>query len=378
MLPDIATLRFYGSNYAVKGFYQKRGWWYYQAPTEENGKRAKPMALKTQDEITAINAVTDMQWSGMALATETKDTLAQILPLYYEAKADDRKKTRHGREQILNAFKDRIGNPRVKDITKQTIVNWRTLLATTGGTAKSTRPVSQTSMTSYLIVVKAFFNWCVKEHLLRINPAVDMGKQSTVRRTRRQEFHTLEEREKILARPGKDYVALINHLGFFAGLRDGEMLVINPDWIYISPDRSHGSIKVQPTMIELTDGTKVLWEPKTARGVRTIPMHHRLIAFLDDYGMRKPYLLKPDGPLFPTDDKKSLRFDPKASLKNHAKLCGVKHTGYHMLRHSFGTHLAMGGAAIAEIAGLLGITMKVAEESYAGYSPRTMNCLPGI
>lgn len=362
----------------MKGLYEKRGWWYYQAPTPKDAPRPKPVALKTRDEITAINAVTDMQWNGIILAAETKDTLAEILPRYYQAKADDKKKTRQGREQILDAFMNRMGNPRVTDITKKTIVEWRMLLATTGGTAKSTKKVSQTTMTSYLIVLKAFFNWCVKERILRVNPALDMGKQSTVRRTRRQEFHSLEEREMILAKPSKDYVELINYLGFFAGLRDGEMLVINPNWIYIAPDRSHGSIRVQPTMIELKDGTQILWEPKTERGVRTIPMHKRLIDFLENYGMRRPYLLKPDQPLFPGDKMKSIRFDPKSSLKSHAKLCGVSHTSYHKLRHSFGTHLAMGGETMARIAGLLGITVKVAEESYAGYSPRTKDQLPGV
>lgn len=378
LLPGIATRHFSGSKEGMKGLYAKRGWWYYQAPTPKDAPRPKPVALKTQDEITAINAVTNMQWNGMILAAETKDILAKVLPRYYAAKASHTKKTRHGREQILDAFMNRIGNPRVTDITKKTIIEWREKLATTGGTAKSTRPVSTTTMTSYLIVVRAFFTWCVEERIIRLNPTLKMGKESTVRETRRQEFHTIEERDKILARPAKDYVGLINHLGFFAGLRDGEMLVINPDWIYIAPDKTHGSIKVQPTMIELTDGSKILWEPKTKRGTRTIPMHERLIKFLDNYGMRKPYLLKPDQPLFPPDNKKSLRFDPKNSLKNHAKLCDVPKTGYHKLRHSFGTHLAMGGKTMAGIAGLLGITVKVAEDSYAGYSPGIKDQLPGV
>lgn len=362
----------------MKGLYAKRGWWYYQAPTPKDAPRPKPVALKTQDEITAINTVTEIQWTGKILEAESKDTLGQILPRYYAAKAGPKNKTNQDREQKLDAFMNLMGNPRVTDITKKTIVEWREILAKTGGTPKSNRAVSTTTMTSYLIVVRAFFAWCVEERIIRINPTSNMGRESRVRETRRQEFHTLEEREKIIALPAKDYIGLINHLGFFAGLRYGEMLVLNPNWIYISPDKRHGSIRVQPTMIELSNGQKVLWEPKTKRGNRTIPMHERLITFLDSYGMRKPYLLKPDQPFFPTKEMKSIRFDPKNSFKKHAKLSGVTKTGYHKLRHSFGTHLAMGGATIAEIAGLLGITVKVAEESYAGYSPRTTNQLPGV
>lgn len=378
LLPVLATLCFSGSREHVKGLYQKRGWWYYQAPKPKDAERPKAVALQTQDEVTAINSVTDMQWNGMILEAELKDTLEVVLPRYYAAKAEDRKSSRRGRKVILDGFMNRMGNPRVTDISREMILEWRVLLATSGGTATSVKRCSQTSMTSYLIVLKAFLNWCVRERILRKSPAVDLGKQATVRKTRRQEFHTLEERERLLVKSGKDYVDLIVRLGFFAGLRIGEMLVINPDWIYISADGLHGSLRVQATPIELTDGSKVLWEPKTARGVRTIPIHPRLLEFLKDYGMRRPYLLAPDKTLFPPDEKQSLRFDAKKALANHAKAQGVKKTGYHMLRHSFGTHLAMGGAPMAEIAGLLGNTVKVCEDAYAGYSPRTKNLLPGI
>ncbi len=364
----------------MKGLYQKGagGYWYYQPAKPQGLPRPKAIALGTADEITAINAVTDMQWSGELLAAETKGTLAEVLPVYYAAKAEDRKKSRLGREQILDAFKDLMGNPRLTDITRQTILDWRQKLKVTGGSLKSSKPVSKTTMTSYLITLRAFLNWCVKEKLLRKNPAGDLGKQSTVRKTRRQEFHPLAERELMLKEPCRDYIGLIEHLGFLAGLRIGEMLVINPDWIHIAPDRKSGSISVQPTMIQLKDGTTMEWRPKTERGIRIVPMHERLIEFLDGYGMRKPYLLAPDHPLFPADDMTSLRFDPKRSLAEHAKKAGAGKSNYHKLRHSFGTHLAMGGATIAEIAGLLGITLKVAEETYAGYSPSTTNRLPGI
>jgi site-specific recombinase XerD len=97
---------------------------------------------------------------------------------------------------------------------KNTIVEWWAILAKTGGTPKSNRPVSTTTMTSYLIVVRAFFAWCVKERIIRMNPTSNMGRESRVRETRRQEFHNLEEREKIIALPAQGYIGLINHLGF--------------------------------------------------------------------------------------------------------------------------------------------------------------------
>ncbi len=375
----------------MKGLYQKKGsaYWYYQAPTPKGGVRPKAMALGTTCEATAINSVTDMQWQGMILAAESKDTLAEVLPRYYRAKAEDRKKTRQGREQILDAFKDLMGNPRVSDISKQMILDWRKKLAKTGGSVTSTEGVSQTTMTSYLIAVRAFLNWCVEEKILRTNPTKDLGKQSAVRVTRRQKFFTVEERELLLARPrvnsaGKpvkpdeDYIGLILHLGFFAGLRIGEMLAFQKEWLYLAPDGKHGSLHVQVTPIEFEDGTKGEWRPKTERGIRSIPLHPRLIKFLKTYGMKEPFMLAPWKPLFPEDEKTSLRFDPKRTLHTHGEACGLEGTAYHKLRHSFGTHLAMGGETMVGIAALLGNTVKVASDSYAGYSPRTKNALPGV
>lgn len=81
----------------MKGLYRKAGsdWWYYhQAPKPAGGVRPKAVALRTTDEVEALNAATEMQLSGMALAAETKDTLAQVLPRYYAAKGEDRKSTR--------------------------------------------------------------------------------------------------------------------------------------------------------------------------------------------------------------------------------------------------------------------------------------------
>jgi hypothetical protein len=52
-------------------------------------------------------------------------------------------------------------------------------------------------------------------------------------------------------------------LGFFAGLRDGEMLATTLDWLWISPDQNRGSITVQETPVQFTNGKRGVWKPKT-------------------------------------------------------------------------------------------------------------------
>jgi len=89
-------------------------------------------------------------------------------------------------------------------------------------------------------------------------------------------------------------------------------------------------------------------------------------------------VIAPEKPRWPDDSKKSKRYDPKKSLHSIGVKAGVKVLNFHILRHSFATHLAMRGVALAQIAGLLGDGIKVTEDHYAGFSPGSGNPLAGI
>ena len=91
--------------------------------------------------------------------------------------------------------------------------------------------------------------------------------------------------------------------------------------------------------------------------------------------MRWPWLLAPENEKWPGELVNSKRYDASKVMRKLAKKVGVRKLTPHMLRHSFATHLAMKGVALAEIAGLLGDTLRVTEEHYAGYQPGKGNPL---
>lgn len=362
----------------MKGLYEKRGWWYWQAPKpKDGGERPKAVALRTQDEMEAIGLALRHAEGADLIAAETRGTMREILPQYYEEKAEDAKKTRQGRKQILDAFTELMGNPLVREIDANMIRRWRVMLSTTGGSLKSCKPVSPASMTSYLITLKAFLSWAVEKRMIRTNPVKEFRRQTTVRVSRRGDFHTREKREKILATPCRDYIGLMLHLGYFAGLREGEMLAFQPGWLWFSEDGTQGTITVKETPITFTDGTQGWWRPKV-KELRTIPLHPRLIAFLKNYGIRHPFMIAPDKPLWPTDEKKSKRFDTKRAMATHGRLCGEPKLGYHVLRRSFATLLSIDGKSVNVIAALLGDTVKVTQDHYIGFSPSTSCSLDGL
>ncbi|RYD35760.1 MAG: site-specific integrase, partial [Verrucomicrobiaceae bacterium] len=215
-------------------------------------------------------------------------------------------------------------------------------------------------------------DWAVEDKYISANPMKKMKRQVKVVRSKVQEFLTEDERERVLAAEAPLYVKLILFLGFFAGLRDGEMLACAPHWIWISDDGCRGTLSVQDQVITYQNGKKGLWKPKV-RHVRTIPLHPRLLAFLKENGIQKPWLLRPDKELWPDPGMNSKRFDAHKALNSLAKKAGVKKLNYHILRHTFATLLVMKGVSLADVAGLLGDTLKVTEDHYAGYSPNKVS-----
>ncbi|MDE0835667.1 MAG: site-specific integrase [Akkermansiaceae bacterium] len=255
----------------MKGLYAKQnGYWYFQPPKQRGELRPKAIALGTRDELDAITLARREGDRHAIVVAETTGTLREILPRYLEAKDEDAKKTKQVRKQVLAAFAEVMGNPRLGDIDVKMLKEWRRKLGKTGGSAATDKPVSPATLTSYLIVLKAFLNWAVERGLIRTNPVRELGKgHTTVRVTKSHRFIERDKRDELLAEPCRDYVGLILHLGFFAGLRDGEMLACNPDWIWIADDGESGSLTVQDTKIKLSDGSLAWWRtPRPPRPFR--------------------------------------------------------------------------------------------------------------
>lgn len=382
----------------MKGIYEKKGWFYFQPPTpKDHSARPKPVNLKTKALEEAIVRAKDWRTGAEVEHSLRAGTLAEVLPKYYSDRRGDSVLTRRSRKTILDAFMRDTGNPRVKDISEGMIERWRDGLATRrarrggsgtvdgrngkdgkdgshqedGGAGKC---LSGTTIRTYTITVKAFCQWAVEEGLMRRNPAARLKKATRVAVTRRHEFLTEEERERLLACEMPDHARLVLMLGFFAGLRDGEMLAMTPAWLWLAPDGSRGTITVQETPCTLTNGRDWVWRPKT-REMRTIPMHPRLLAYVREYGLREPWMIAPEKVRWPDETRNSKRFDSKKALHAVAAKAGVPRLNFHMLRHSFATHLAMKGVPLAEIAGLLGDSLAVTEAHYAGFCPNRVNPL---
>jgi integrase len=337
----------------IKGLYEKRGWWYYQPPTVD-GVRPAAIALKTKDQGEAVDKAYTLH-SKKALHAQSSDCMEELLAVYLKAQtaaAIHTARTTSIAEITLGKLAKDWGNPKVSTITRKKIEEWRAELQ--GRDGYGGEKMSEASIGSYLRRLSGFLSWLVKEKHLREHPMAEI-RLGRVKKTRREKFCTFEQRELLLKDPPTLEIEQILYMGFFAGLRFGEMLAMPPGWL--TPKAKGLILTVQETSY---------WKPKD-KECRSIEVHPRLAACFARHDLTGPFVLAPKKKIW--RDAPKYRYNPKKAFKAYVASLGMPWVTYHTLRHSFATHLAMKGAEMIEIAHALGDSLRVVEETYIGLSP---------
>ncbi|MES2995865.1 MAG: tyrosine-type recombinase/integrase [Verrucomicrobiota bacterium] len=344
----------------VEGLTVRGGWFYYRG-AQVGGVRPTRVALKTRDEEEAIRKIWVIRKNPVSAAAAVTGFAAAATRYLDHQKGLRRHtpKTTHVTAAVLKQFGDWAGNRRVGEITAEQVAEWQAYLGNQPGVRKGSKMASS-SITSHLMRLKGFFRWAVEARMISQSP-MEKTKLGKPKATRRNLWWDRDTREKMLALAAKEKnekVQFILHVGFFAGLRPGEMLAMTPEWI----DMRGGQLHVQEVRM---NGTTV-WRPKD-KEVRTIPLHPRLKAFLKKYGMKRPWMLAQKRTKMPAAP--AVRYDARAAFYRVVKMAGASGS-LNTLRHSFASQLVLGGASLSEVAALLGNSLRVCEEHYAGLTAR--------
>lgn len=357
----------------IKGLYTKKGWYYYQPATDANGKRPKAIALRTMDHQTAINLSFDEQERFQLVAASVDGRMFQAIDHYLEAKAaagDHGGKTGYNTGQALRQICEDLGNPKLNDLTETKLVEWANALRARncrvalrpGKNPKEkikervNKRVSASTVAAYSRLFRAFINWIHENGRILRNHSKKLPTGNS-KDTKKMRIVPFLQRDLMLETVTRPDLAFIYHVGFLAGLRFGEMLAMERDWLWFSEDRTQGTIFVQRTEF---------WLPKD-REARPVHMPPQLVEFLINWPIEGRFVLMPQKTFFPKPPK--YRYDPSASFQKHAARCGAERFSYHDLRHSYGAHLIQRGATVAEVAALLGDDVTVTEKHYAGLLP---------
>jgi len=167
------------------------------------------------------------------------------------------------------------------------------------------------------------------------------------------DFLTFEEAEKIEKHAPGEWRAMIA-LALATGLRLGELLALQ--WGDL--DLVHGRVLVRRAVARGTVGT-----PKSGRS-REVPLHDRVVQV-----MKKHRHLRGELVFCDMDGRMFTKGACKCPLWTACRRAELRLIGWHVLRHTFASHLAMRGAPLKAIQELLGHASIEMTMRYAHLSP---------
>jgi len=204
------------------------------------------------------------------------------------------------------------------------------------------------SRVSYARIIRGFGRWQAAHGRTDISILIPKERKPANVRKR---FLTAQEAASLIeaAAPDEDLSFAI-YCGLHAGLRKGEIIAARPHWF----DLDAGLLHVQ---------NEADWKVKD-RDARTIPLTTGFLAFLRSYGIRAPYMLKPD--IAP--GVSLYRWDFRARWNNLLRSTGIVCT-FHDLRRTFASHLVSKGVSIYKVAKWLGDGVAITEKVYGHLLP---------
>ncbi|WP_030708382.1 site-specific integrase [Streptomyces griseus] len=238
------------------------------------------------------------------------------------------------RSLLRNHLVPTFGNVAVADITSAMVRAWR-VARLEGGTGPSTVAKSYALLRAVLMTA-------VDDRLIRRNPCRVKGASTAP--TPERPTATVQEVYALAEAIQPRYRALVL-LAAFSGLRWGELVGLRRRDL----DLSAGALRVRRNIAELHNGTRLVKEPKSAAGKRTVAIpaviHGELVTHLTVYA--EPGA---DGRVFVGAKGATPRRNHFNRLWRKAcDLAAIKGLHFHDLRHTGNTLAAATGASTREL-----------------------------
>jgi site-specific recombinase XerD len=201
-----------------------------------------------------------------------------------------------------------------------------------------------------MFTVRSFFRWCVAEHKCRRNPVAEV-QLDRVDHKGRTHFADSELAQKLISEAPNDDLRFVLYCGFHAGMRKLEIVEAVPEWF---------NVKRQILEIRATAS----FRPKD-RDARAVPLTDQFTEFLREYGLRSPFVLRPEV----AQGRFRYRYDFRRPFQEYMNAQGVPWLTPHVMRHSFASICASKGIDIYRIATWLGDDVRVVQRHYAKLRP---------
>lgn len=326
----------------MRGIFLRRNTYYLQ-PRQQNGLRPPMVSLETGDIEEAIKVAAQIR--KLPLLTPSTRLLAEVRQ-HLSEKRKNREYTRSTADNKLWLLKRWIQSmPRNSSL--ETIYT----AALQGQYDEILAATSEATAHKFIMTVRAFLSWAVKAGKIRTNPAAGVRSLNPPTSPRIR-FCDRELRDRLIAECDREDLRFVLNVGFHAGLRKNEIIQAVPEWFLIGH-----------RVIDLRDTATFRFNEKKRR--RKITMRQALADFLREYGLREPFMLRPDV----RHGKSLYRYDFGKPFRDYMTAQGVPWVTPHVMRHTFASLLVMKGKSLLKVANWLGDTATVTENHYAHFSP---------
>jgi integrase len=336
---------------AIKGLYKKRGWWYF---SRMRGGVRKTIALETRDEEEAMHKALDLTNAPDLALGGTLEGEIESFIAFKLARNEFSRFSAENKSLTLKRFARWVGRTQIPSIKTGDLQRFY---------SEERNRVTESTAQGYMMCLRSFFGWLKNERkIIATNPATDisMGRWDYGTKT---EYCQPELRDALLegwrkipigimSKEQARMIGFIMHAGFEAGLRRNEIVEARPSWFLIKGR----SLRVQKTET---------FRPKD-REARAIPLTDVFIAFLEKYPMDGTWCIAPEI----QRGKSRYRYDFIRPFHIFLEFMGnelekdLSWVTPHVMRHTFGSLLAIAGESLAKISEWMGDDPRVTDRHY--------------
>ena len=247
---------------------------------------------------------------------------------------------------VLQSLKPAAPGGKIEAITGAAAEKWWNELL------KKNKPATAAQ---YLRHVVAFYAWAIKTNRLKTVSPFDGIVAPKARPVPRRSFLQPAEALRVLDECKDEDLKFALYCALHCGLRKGEIIAARPRWFDLDAGLLH--------VMNETD-----WLTKD-RDNRTVPISDEFNAFLATYGLRKPYMFRPDVRPKVTNRTWRYRTDFVKAFEGHMKRLGIEGITFHDLRRTFASLHVSRGTPIYHVAKWLGDDIAIVEKTYAHLLP---------